>query len=272
MLCLLFSQFAASQSGWVRQKDDYFIKPDYTFYSSANYHRINSDLQITSPFRQKTYSFYFEYGLNNTWAFNGYIPVLKQNAYENTEQVSNIGDIKLELKYSIQKGSFPAALSFAAEFPTGPKELLAKNKTNPLETVNLATGDGDFNLWTIFAISHSFYPKPFYASAYGSYNWRAKFDDQVQAGVEAGYKLKDKFWLISKLSVLTGFGERPEIVDFIKTDGLSYTSFTATGLYEVGKHWGIGFQYLKYNGAIIKLRNTYGADVYSVYLTYNKKR
>ena len=171
-----------------------------------------------------------------------------------------------------KKANSPVALIFAPEFPTGNTNLFVKLKTNPLDSINLATCDGDFNFFTTIAGSHSFYPKPFYVSGLGSYNWRAKFNDQVLAGVEAGYKVKDKLWLITKLSILTWIGPRPVAADFIKNDGASNTSFTAPGLYELGKRWGEGFQYQNNNSLVIKLRNSYAANNFSFYLTCNKKR
>ena len=84
------------------------------FYKSADYYNINSTLQPTSRFTQKTYSAYFEYGISNRLVINGYIPVLKQNAYENTVQKNGISDIKLELKYAVQKGKFPSSINFCA--------------------------------------------------------------------------------------------------------------------------------------------------------------
>ena len=175
-------------------------------------------------------------------------------------------------KIRCKKANSPVALIFAPEFPTGNTNLCVKLKTNPLDSINLAICDGDFNFFTTTAGSLSFYPKPFYVSGLGSYNWRAKFNDQVLAGVEAGYKVKGKLWLITKLPILTWIGPRPVVADFIKNDGASNTSFTATGLYEVGKHWSMGFQYQNNNSLVIKLRNSYATNNFSFYFTYNKKR
>jgi hypothetical protein len=260
-----------AQSGWVRDPKDFFIKPDYTFYKSNQFYTINKEPQTTTTFSQKTYSLYGEYGLSNSLAVHAYIPVLKINGYANTATKSGIGDVKLELKYAIDKSSFPVAISFAPEFPTGKKDLYAKLTNNPLDSLNLATGDGEFNLWTTFAASHSFYPKPYYASAFIAYNWRAKLSSQLQAGVEAGYKFKNKIWLISKLSILNSVGAKT-VGDFITNDGTNNTTFILTSVYEIGKHLGIGFQFQQYNSLITKLRNSYKADVFSLYLTINKKQ
>lgn len=260
-----------AQSGWVREPNDFFIKPDYTFYQSDQFFTINKVAQTTTTFSQKTYSLYAEYGISNSVNINTYIPILKINGYSNTATKSGIGDLKFELKYAIDKSNFPIAISFAPEFATGKKDLYAKLTNNPLDSLNLATGDGEFNLWTTIAASHSFYPKPYYASAFAAYNWRAKLSSQIQAGVEAGYKFKNKIWLISKLSILNSVGAKT-IGDFITNDGTNNTTFIVTGVYEVGKHLGIGFQFQQYNSLITKLRNSYKADVFSVYLTINKKR
>ena len=152
-----------------------------------------------------------------------------------------------------KKTNYPIVLIIAPEFLTGNKNLFVKLKTNPLDSINLVTGDRDFYFFTTIMGSHSFYPKPFYVSGFDTYNWRTKFTDKVLAGAEASYKVKGKLWLITKLSILTGIGPSPVAADFIKNDGASNTSFTATELYEVGKHWGVGFLYQNNNSLVIKL-------------------
>ena len=51
-----------------------------------------------------------------------------------------------------KKANSPVALIFAPEFPTGTKNLFIKLKTNPLDSINLATGDGDFNFFTTIGV------------------------------------------------------------------------------------------------------------------------
>jgi hypothetical protein len=274
---VFFCQYALAQSGWTREKNNYFIKADYTFYNATDYHNINGDVLKTSRFKQNTIALYGEYGISKRFAASAYLPLFRQNGYETTETVNGTGDLKLELKYALVKGKFPVAVSVAPELPTGPKNLYAKNISNPLDKINLPTGDGEFNVWTTVAASHSFYPVPLYTSVYSAFNWRTKFGDrnfqnQFQAGIEAGYKIKNKFWLNAKLLALTGVGQKPQFADFIRSDGTAYTAVTLGGLYEIGNHWGITGQYFRCNSLIAKATNIYAANIFSFGLTYNKMR
>lgn len=271
----LTSTFA--QSGWTKEKKNLFIKIDYQFYNSTDYNNLNGTTIQTDEFKQNTFLFYGEYGISNKFSINAYLPIFRFNAYENTETVSGIGDLKLELKYALLKGKFPLAISVAPEFPTGPKNLFAKSKVNSFDEINLPTGDGEFNVWTTAAISHSFYPKPLYVSAFTSFNYRTSFENrdfqnQLLSGVEAGYKLFDKLWLSGKLSALNGLGAKPRFADFIRGDGTTYTGISFNGMYEIGKNYGINLQYFTPSNLIVKSRNNYNANIYSIGLVYAKKR
>jgi hypothetical protein len=266
-----------AQSGWVREKKDYFVKADYTFYNATKYHNLFGNTIITNKFSQKTVTFYGEYGVGKNFAINTTLPLLRQNGYENTKKVTGIGDVKIEFKYALKKGKFPIAISIAPELPIGTQTLLAKSKTNSAEVINLPSGDGEINIWTTIAASHSFYPKPIYVSAYTSFNYRTSykerdFQHQMQTGIEAGYKVKNKLWLNTKLLVLSGVGKKPQFADFIRGDGTTYTAFTLGGMYEIGKHWGITSQYFRCNSLITKARNNYVAGILSLGVAYNKKR
>ena len=277
LLVLTYSASSFSQSGWTREKKNFFLKADHQFYNSVDYHNNAGTVIKTSRFSQKTFSLYGEYGISKKFSINANIPVFRLNGYETTETVGGFGDILIELKYSVKKGKFPIALSIAPSFPTGTKTLFAKSKLNSFDKIDLPTGDGEFNVWTTAAISHSFYPKPMYASAYTSFNLRTKYKDrnfknQLQTGVEFGYKFANKLWLSGKLFVFTGLGSQPTVADFIRGDGTSYTGATLSTLYEFGKHIGINVQYFKCNNLIVKARNTYAVNTFSFGITYSKKR
>lgn len=274
---LAFSTSSFSQSGWTREKKDYFIKLDYQFYNSVDYYNINGTLVKTNRFSQKTFSLYAEYGLSEKFSINTNIPLYRLNGYETTETVGGFGDVMVELKYAVKKGKFPIAVSIAPSFPTGTKELFANSKVNNFDKINLPTGDGEFNVWTTAAVSHSFYPKPMYASAYTSVNFRTKYEDthfqnQFQAGMEFGYKFANKLWLSGKLFVFTGLGSQPVVADFIRGDGSSYTGLSLNSLYQLGKHLGVNVQYFRCNDLIVKTRNIYAANIFSFGITYSKKQ
>lgn len=265
-----------AQSGWTKEKDNFFIKLDYQFYNSTDFNNLNGTAIQTDEFRQKTFLLYGEYGLSNKFSFNAYLPLIRFNAYQNTETVSGIGDLKLELKYALSKGKLPIALSIAPELPTGPKNLFAKSKINSFDEINLPTGDGEFNVWTTAAISHSFYPKPIYISAFTSFNYRTSFgnrdfQNQLLSGVEGGYKFFGKLWLSGKLSVLNGLGAKPQFADFIRGDGTTYTGLSVNSAYQVGKHYAINFQYFKPTSFVVNSRNNYDANTFSIGVSYSKK-
>lgn len=275
-LALLFSPFLQAQSGWTKAKDSYFFKLDYSFYNATDYRNTDGNSLETSKFSQNQIALYGEYGITDRFTVTTFIPVYKQNGYETTNNVSGFGDIKLELKYALLQKSFPVSISIAPEFPTGKKDLFARNKNNPLEQINLPTGDGEFNIWSTVAISHSFAPKNLYASAYGAFNYRTKykerdFQNQYQLGVEVGYKFFDKLWVNSKLIVLQGIGKDPVTADFIRGDGTSFTGVSLGGMYELNKNFGLTAQYFNSNSAIVKAKNVYANNILSFGIVYQKK-
>ncbi|SEA77291.1 hypothetical protein SAMN05443667_108171 [Flavobacterium gillisiae] len=265
-----------AQSGWTKAKDTYFLKLDYSTYTSSDFRNNNGNSLKTSEFSQNAVSFYGEYGITDRLTAITFIPLYKQNGYETTNKVSGFGDIKLELKYALLQKSFPLSISIAPELPTGKKDNFATNKNNPLEKINLPSGDGEFNVWTTLAISHSFAPLKLYASAYSAFNYRTKykernFQNQYQAGIEVGYQFFDKLWINSKVSILTGVGAKPETADFIRGDGTSYTGVSVGGMYELGQNFGITAQYFNSNSAIVKAQNIYANNIFSVGIVYQKK-
>lgn len=277
LFTLLTSKVTLGQSGWTKEKSNLFLTLDYQFYKSVDFNNLSGDNIKTDEFKQNTILLYAEYGLSNRFSVNAYFPMFRTNAYQNTETVSGIGDLKLALKYALSKGKFPIAISIAPEFPTGAKNLQSKSTINNFDQINLPTGDGEFNFWTTVAISHSFYPKPAYVSAFSSFNYRTKFEDrnfqnQLLSGVEFGYKLMNKLWLSSSILVLNGIGQKPQFADFIRGDGTTYTGFSVNSLYEIGKHYGINLKYFRPTDLIVKSRNNYDANIFSVGLVYSKKR
>lgn len=276
IIALVFTTLSQAQSGWTKAKDTYFFKLDYSFYNATDFRNIDGDKLKTSEFTQNQIALYGEYGITDRFTVATFVPLFKQNSYETTNKVSGFGDVKLELKYALLQKSFPLSISVAPEFPTGKKELFAKNNSNPLDQINLPTGDGEFNVWTTLAVSHSFSPKNLYASAYGAFNYRTKyqerdFQNQLQFGTEVGYKFFDKLWVNSKISILQGVGKDPQIADFIRGDGTSYTGISLGGMYELNKNFGITAQYFNSNSAIVKAKNVYANNILSFGIVYQKK-
>jgi hypothetical protein len=265
-----------AQSGWTKPKNTYFLKVDYSTYTSSDFRNNEGSSLTTSDFTQNAVSLYGEYGITNRLTAIAFVPFYKQNSYETTNKVSGFGDVKLELKYALLTKSFPLSISVAPEFPTGTKDNFAVNKSNPLEQINLPSGDGEFNVWTTLAVSHSFIPSKLYASAYSAFNYRTTykerdFQNQYQAGIELGYHFFDKVWVNTKVSILTGLGQQPATADFIRGDGTSYTGMSVGALYEIGKNFGITAQYFNSNSALVQAKNIYSNNILSFGLVYQKK-
>jgi hypothetical protein len=158
---LLFAS-ATAQSGWTRAKNGFFGKLDVSHLSSDHYFSTTGTKLTTSKFQQTSLTFYGEYGLKNRLTLITSLPILRRNAFETTNGVFGLGDLKLELKYRLTKNpAWPVALSIAPELPIGRKNAFAQNKTNPAEKINLPIGDGEFNVWTTLAASKSFGKKYF---------------------------------------------------------------------------------------------------------------
>jgi hypothetical protein len=265
------------QSGWTRARGDVFAKLDLVSFQSNRYINLDGKGITTSTYRQQSALLYAEYGLTQRLAIQINFPFLKFNSFATTEKVGGIGDARIEFKYALLRGKFPLAISIAPEIPTGAKNLFAQNKTNAFEKINLPTGDGEFNVWTTLAVSHSFYPTPAYASLFAAYNKRTAyqgqdFQDQLQVGAELGYKVKNRLWLNARFGGLTGLGAKPKVADFIRANGSAFTSYSFQALLELGKHWGVSAQYLNGNSLLFKASNIYSGGIYSIGLVYQRKR
>jgi hypothetical protein len=268
---------AQAQSGWTRPKGDVFAKLDGMTFQSDRYFNPDGKRITTNTYRQQAVLLYAEYGLADRLALHLNFPLVRFNSFNISKPVAGFGDARIELKYALLKGKFPVSVSVAPEFPTGAKNLFSQSKVNAFEKINLPTGDGEFNVWTTVAVSHSFHPKPAYASLYAAYNKRTRyqgqtFQDQLQAGAEVGYKVKKKLWLNARLTMLTGLGPQPVVADFIRGNGTYFTSYAFQGMWELGKHWGISAQYLNYTNLLVKAKNLYTGGQVSLGVVYQRRR
>jgi hypothetical protein len=280
---LLFLSFIAveafTQSGWTRKKSTYFIKASFNIFSSENFYNPAGGKLITTSFNQQSLALYGEYGISDKLTTIVDFPLLKLNSFENTETVTGIGDLKIEFKYALLTKKVPLAISVAPEFPTGSQDNFAKNTQSNLgfvERINLPTGDGEFNVWTTLAASHSFHPLPIYVSLSTAYNFRTQYNgfsfrDQVKFNFEAGYKLLDKVWLNGTLSAQTSIGKERGATDFIRGEGTEFTAFGFGAAYEVVKHWSISLQTWGYTDLIFDRKNIYSAPTYSIGVFYEIK-
>ncbi|HAA19895.1 MAG TPA: hypothetical protein DCR93_25335 [Cytophagales bacterium] len=244
----LFPVALSAQSGWVKKQGQAYVQAGYQFFQGDQFYNINGDRVTTSNFRQHTLYLYGEYGITDRLDVLVSMPLYRLNSFETTDWAHGIGDLRLELKYGILTGKVPVSISIAPEIPTAPGDNFATNRELAFEMINLPTGDGEWNVWSTVAASHSFHPLPLYVQGFGAYNFRtgyndSQFRDQIRYGVEVGYQPGPKWWIMARGNALVTLGEQTNaFADFIRSDG---TNFMAAGLavnYSVTDQWDIVLQ------------------------------
>ncbi len=276
LLLLLIVLSAQAQSGWTRKKNTYFIKTSANIFSSSDYYTLDGVKLTTTQFNQQSLTLYGEYGITDHLTGIINFPMLKLNSFENTEVASGIGDLKIELKYSLLRKNIPLTIAVAPEFPIGSKNNYAQNKVSAIDQINLPTGDGEFNVWTTVAASHSFYPAPAYVNLSTAYNYRTQYNgfsfrNQIKFNFEAGYKLLDKVWFNGTVSVQSSVGKSNGATDFIRGEGTEFTAFGLGAAYEFVKHWSVSLQTWGYSDLIVDRKNIYSAPTYSIGVFYEIK-
>ena len=268
---------AFSQSGWTRPKNTYFVKTSINLFNSSTYYNLDGEKLTTTEFRQQALTLYGEYGITDRLTGIINFPMIKLNSYVNTEVAAGIGDLKLEVKYALLRKNIPLTISVAPELPTGSKNNYAQNTTST-DQINLPTGDGEFNVWTTLAASHSFYPVPAYISISTAYNFRTQYNgfsfrDQSKSNLEVGYKLLDAVWFNATLSAQTSIGAKPSsITEFIRGEGTEFTALGIGASYEFVKGWSVALQGWGYSDLLFSRKNIYSAPTYSIGVFYELKK
>ncbi len=277
LMALFSSSKSYAQSGWVKEKNEGYAKVSFSFFSSGDYYGLGGELNSTATeFNYNAVNLYGEYGITKRLTTTVNFPVYRSNSLETSELVSGIGDVRIGIKYGILRGKYPLSLSVSSEIPTG-KEMLFANSKMPdpisglINTINLPTGDGEFNVWTTLAVSRSLHPVPVYLSLYASHNNRTEdFTDQFQWGFEAGYIFSEAFMLRGKLTQLTTLGDdiNPN-VNFIFGEGTEYMSYSFEAAYRFIENWNVEIGYLNYFGSdFVERKNIYAAPSFTVGISY----
>lgn len=274
---VLFGFPSWAQSGWVRPKGEAYLQAGYHYFQSNTYFNLSGESITTNYFRQHTVSFYGEYGLTDRWDVILSMPLYRANSFETTTWAQGIGDLRLEAKYALLTGPIPVSISVAPEIPTGPKNNFATNKEFVWDQINLPTGDGEWNVWSTLAASHSFYPVPVYVSAYGSYNFRTGFNgvdfrDQVRYGLEVGYQPCSSWWIILKGGAhITPDDEAQGVTDFTRGDGTNFMTGTLQIGYKVAPSWWLQAQVQQYFDGWHPRTNLYSAPLVGVSVAWELK-
>lgn len=272
--CVFLTAESVAQNGWTRKKNTYFIKTAIDLFSSNNYINPGGEKLETNMFRQQALTLYGEYGISDRLTTIIHFPLLKLNSFENTNTVAGVGDLKIEFKYALLTKNFPLTFSVAPEFPTGSRDNFAQSKENTFDQINLPTGDGEFNVWSTLAVSHSFHPIPTYVSFSSQYNYRTtynnfSFRDQVKFNMEVGYKILKKVWLNATVSAQTSVGKEAGFTDFIRGEGTEFTAVGFGAAYEFMTHWSLSLQSWGYADFVFDRKNLYSAPSFSLGVFYN---
>lgn len=232
--------------GWPIGKKKSYIKLGQNAIVSPFYYSPSGeivDIRTTSLF---TTSLYAEYGLSDRLTAILYMPffvraTLNEVQYRQSgridegEVLNAFGDTDISFKYSLVKDKpIVVSTTILLGLPFG--------ETRGGASGILQSGDGEFNQLLRVDASHSFYPKPLYASAYVGINNRTKnFSDDFRAGAEVGYTFKSKLVTILKFDLVQSFFNRSTLVadNGIFSNNTEYVSPSVELAYVVNKKWGV---------------------------------
>ncbi|MEO1335286.1 MAG: hypothetical protein AAFV29_06565 [Myxococcota bacterium] len=233
-LGLLFTSAQAQAfSGFVKDAGAGYAKLSYDTLTSKDLYLTNGErLGFGTEFTQMNLSLYGEVGVTSFLTVGINAPVARFNSFEMSDTAAGLGDIAIFAKAGLNLWGFATAIIVSPEFPTGRDEALVPDGFDG--RINLPTGDGEFSTWFRLAVSRSL-PGPSwmssYVSAYGGYNARSKWADQIGAGGELGIGLFGWVLIQGKFDALFSPTPtedlRPEGI-FLFGEGTEYVAAGAT--------------------------------------------
>lgn len=276
LLAILSPFSIQAQSGWTKSKKEGFYQLSFNRFSSDDYFTLGGEELKTNQFTQNSLVFYGEYGLTDKLTVIANWPLQVWNGFSSTETVSGLGDLRLEFKQALLKKYLPLSISVAPEFPIGMANNFAQSKLNDFESINLPSGDGEFNVWTTLATSFSLPNAPLYGNLFGAYNYRTSYQDisftnQIGLGVELGYKIADLVWINSRINALTSTQDVPVATDFVRGDGTEYTSYSFGASAPLFKGIHLSLNYRNYADFFFERKNLYSAGTFSMGFYYERK-
>lgn len=192
--------------GWPQPKKGGYFKLGQNLIYASSFFGPTGDLVDITTIGMYTTSIYGEYGFTDRLTGIAYFPFFVKSTLNEIkfrqsgtivpgDKYSSIGDAELGIKYGLIRNK-PIVLS--ASLILG----LPIGSTGGGESRILQTGDGEFNQMVRIDASHSFHPKPIFASVYAAFNNRTNnFSDEVRFGLEIGGTFK-KFIPIFKLNAV----------------------------------------------------------------------
>ncbi len=137
-----------AQDGFVKNQGQLYSKLAFTSFASKDFYTQTRDLRnLGQVFTQRNVVLYGEYGIIDSLTAIVNFPLVRTNAFANTNTIVGIGDLSLGLKYGIRAGGFNFAASVNPEFPTGNADATVQTNDTGANLV-LPTGDGEFNVWS----------------------------------------------------------------------------------------------------------------------------
>jgi hypothetical protein len=264
------------QSGWVKAPGEWFAKADYFFFTSARYYSPAGEALTTSRFFQHSLQVYAEYGFRERVTLSLTAPLLRAQQFETTRLVLGQGDLRLDAKYGLLRGSLPVSLSGGIELPTGRAGATAANRSIPGDFIVLPTGDGEANFWLTLAASRSLGKA--YASLFAAYGLRTRFEgkafrDLIQVGGELGWK-PTPAWLLmlkARAQVSSGPSLHPEL-GFVRGDATRFASLSAGAMRRLRGDFGLAAEAGSAIPGLLPPRNLYVAPYYSLGLFWEGRR
>ncbi|WP_310395526.1 hypothetical protein [Hymenobacter sp.] len=204
---LLTYSSAQAGGGWTRKKGHGYGKVGLTLANTTKYHPLRGGTVATAQFRQQVYSVYGEYGLTDRLEATLNFPFFRRATFPDTSPGQGVGDPEFGLRYGVLTGKWLLAVAVAAQAPLGNPNERGFFQNDPDSFVFLPTGNGQWNIWTRAALSHSLGTVPAFFTLDAGYNARtAGFTDQYTFGAQVGYHFFDQLWLTANLRTLDNVG------------------------------------------------------------------
>lgn len=252
----LLSADALAGGGWTRDSGSVYVKLGVTSLSTRSYHDITGKSFAVPGISTQTVSLYSEFGIDSRSMIIVDAPLFKTATYTNAGSANGVGDLGIGFMYGVKKGDWPIAIGILIELPTGNPDRFVTSPTGELH--NLPTGDGEMNAWLRGAISHSFWPAPFYATIEGGYNFRSiavkeftqqhdggKFTNNYVANVEFGYNPITELWLTTRVRFFGPAGNPVlgRYSYFGQGEGVQYIAYYLSAGYAVSSNVTVNVDY-----------------------------
>ncbi|MBC8084351.1 MAG: hypothetical protein H7Z21_14200, partial [Hymenobacter sp.] len=239
LLLLLTAAPMLAGGGWTRKKKRGYVKAGLTAVSTDQYHPLTGGTINTARFRQQVYSLYGEYGVTNRLEATLNFPVFRRATFPNLTPGQGVGDPEFGLRYGVLTGRWPLAVGVAVEAPLGNPNVFGRGRPDPSIYLRLPTGDGEWNVWTRAALSHTLGSLPAFFTLNVGYNQRTGgFTDQYTYGAQLGYKFFDKAWVTATVRTLDNV-RAPNLAKFGSIglgEGVAYSTAGPGVSYALTKH------------------------------------